>query len=107
MATLTYADQATLKNSVSFRDRVSIAISKYVQYVLNNPAATVSQSNWARNVLQSSPDSVALQVVFLAIWDSNITGMTSPVDQTVLSDATLQSTVEAAINTSIIPKFGF
>lgn len=108
MAALNYLDQGSLKNSGPFKDRISVAIAKYVQYILGNAQATVSQSNWARSVMQGSNfDGMANQVVWFVIWDPAVTGMTSPVDQTQISDVTLQTVVEAAINTLIIPKFGF
>jgi len=105
---LTYKDQATLKNDINFRDRISVAVAKYTQFILGNAGATVAQKNWAKSVFASSGfDGTAQKVVFFAIWDAAVTGLTSPVDQAALSDASLQTVVETAINNNIIPGFGF
>lgn len=94
----TYADTATLKNSSTFRDAVTIAVAKYASYILNEGAGVQfhnQRAAWAKGAYVS-PDGVAGGLLAVIALDSNVQAAIPTV-----SDATIQSATENAINTTM------
>jgi len=107
MATATYADQATVKNNGSFLDRCSVALAKYAKFIIGEDPATqfhTFRADWAKSALQN-PLGETQKIIFFAIWDPAITGLTSPVNQASIdgiTDAVLQTVIETAINNTVL-----
>lgn len=104
MATLTYADQATVKNQSAFIDRCSIAVAKYAKFIIGEDPATQYHTHralWATQAMLN-PMAETQKIIYFAVLDPAVSGLTSPPDQTQISDSTLQSVVETAINNTIL-----
>lgn len=102
--TAKYTDLATLALNSTFVLRVSGAVANYAKFTLGNNAATLSQRDWAKNAIYN-PQNIAGQIAFLCALDPAYSGQSaSPLDPsaTVVSDATLDTVVQTAINNSIL-----
>jgi hypothetical protein len=96
---LTYAQSATLMKDPTFIDRVKVAVLKYANFILAE-ALTVPQHNarhrWAVSA-SLGPDSVAQIVAQPVVMDAQV-----QTDGGAITDANLQTSVEAVLNSSII-----
>lgn len=87
----TYADTATLMNSSTFRDAVTVAVAKFSAYILAE-SPTVPYHNqraqWAKGAYLS-PAGVGSSLLAAIAWDPSIqSGLPTPPSDTVLQAAT-------------------
>jgi hypothetical protein len=103
---LNYTDQANLRVSQPFQNRISVAISKYAGYLLGavtgSDLVSKVKLDWASSVIKSGPTQYVAQLIELVIWDAAVVAMASPVDQSSLADSSLQIVVENSINNSLL-----
>lgn len=98
MAQASYSALATLRNTSTFQDRVTLAVAFYARYLLGQASSTPIPNNkvsWARNAFQN-PAGAASGLYTIIALDGTIS------DSAVLSNATdaqVQSATEAAVNT--------
>lgn len=95
----TYSEIATLMNSSTFRDAVTVAVAKYAAYILAENATAVQNHNqraaWAKSAYQS-PGATSSGLLTAVALDPNVqAAIPTP------NDATVQSATEAAVNTTM------
>jgi hypothetical protein len=91
---LTYQDTSDLMKDVVFRGRVTVACTKFARYITDeqpNVAGHPTRYKWAQQTL-IAPEVAANLVIPTVVWD-----VTVQAEGTEISDAALQTAVEAAV----------
>ena len=99
MAVPTYLELSALTKTSNFVDRVTVAVTRYAQFILGeNPATNDHQRrfNWARSAI-TSPSGTAGQILYAIALDAAIKNQ-DPLNFATTSDATVQTVVETAVN---------
>lgn len=92
---LTYEESAALMADLAFRDRVKVACLKYAAYIIDEPSSTPAhntRTRWAQSTMVSPENSVA-QVTPSVVMDVQVQA-----DGAAITDANLQTSVEATLN---------
>lgn len=92
----TYAQVNDLSKDSAFLGKLEVAVVKYTDYILAEDTATPNHTkrwNWAVQVANSGPASVAGRIAPMVTWDSTIQANLSS-----STDAQIQAAVEAWIN---------
>jgi hypothetical protein len=95
-----YTDLSTLRKDATFKARVEIAVAKYALYIMDESPATASHKSrfvWASNALLN-PGSVGDGLLPSVVLDGNVSTAFANKLQADITDAQLQSAVEAAVN---------
>lgn len=95
---MTYEESAALMQDLDFRGKVKVALLKYAAYILGeapNVTAHNARYKWAQGAFLQ-PDMTAAQIQPPVVMDANVQAAGPAV-----SDAALQTAVEAVINTII------
>lgn len=98
---MTYEESAALMSDIPFRGRVKVAGLKYATYIQNEDVATAAHSaryRWAQQ-MATQPDLSAQTIQPMVVMDDGV--QTAGVDNTGKSnvtDAALQTAVEAVVN---------
>jgi hypothetical protein len=90
-----YSDIATLSKDAAFLGRLSVAVAKFMDYVLNESTATDNHTkrwNWAASVARSGPESVVGSIALMVAYDANIQAVLG-----AASDVEIQNAVETWI----------
>ena len=92
---MTYEESNTLMMDQAFRGRVKVSALKFAQYIVNeqpNVEAHSARYRWAQSVF-TQPDFVAAQITPMVVMDPSVQQ-----DGAAVSDAALQTAVEAIVN---------
>lgn len=92
---LDYVGSSELMQSPEFRGRVKVASLKFAQYIVNeapNVEAHSARYRWAQNTF-AQPDMAAANITPMVVMDPSVQA-----DGAAVSDASLQSAVEAIVN---------
>ena len=92
---LDYAASADLMNDQGFRGRVKVASLKYATYIVNEAPSVEAHSaryRWAQATF-AQPDMAAANITPMVVMDPSVQQ-----DGAAVSDAALQSAVEAIVN---------
>lgn len=103
MAKPTYTELAAMVNSAPFLDRCALAVASYARFILNeNPATQNHQRrySWAVSAIQS-PTSVVGGIKHAIGIDTAFADQ-NPLDFAATTDGTVQSAVEATINSTLL-----
>lgn len=95
---LTQDESAALMADQQFKGRVKVCCLKYADSIINEAstvAGHVARYNWARNTF-IQPDQVAGQVQPPTVMDGQV-----QTDGAAITDAALQTSVEATVNKMI------
>lgn len=93
-----YSESAQLMRDQAFHGRVKVAGLKYTTYILGEPVETpghTSRYNWAKNFAMQ-PDMGATSIQPMVVMDTQV-----QTDGAAITDAALQSSVEAVVNKMI------
>jgi hypothetical protein len=92
---MTYEESDALMQDVAFRGRIKVAHLKYATFIQAEPPDTVAHSaryRWAQSAA-SQPEMVAIQLHPMVVMDAQV-----QTDGGAITDAALQTSVEAVIN---------
>jgi hypothetical protein len=95
-----YTDLATLRKDATFKARVEIAVAKYALYIMDESPAMASHKvrfAWASNALLN-PGSVGEGLIPSIVLDGTVAAAYASKNQADITDAQLQSAVEASVN---------
>lgn len=99
MAVPTYLELSALTKTSNFVDRVTVAVTRYAQYIIGENPATADHQHrfsFARSAI-TSPSGTAGQILYAVVMDAAIKNQ-DPLNFTSTTDATVQTVVETAIN---------
>jgi hypothetical protein len=92
---MTYEESAALMVDAVFRGRIKVACLQFATFILGESPATVGHNTrfkWAQSAAQS-PDQAAAMIQPMTVMDAQV-----QLDGAAITDAALQSTVEAVLN---------
>jgi len=92
---MTYLESAALMNDFTFRGRIKVALLKYADSILIEPASTPGHSSrirWAQGAFQQ-PEQAAQQIHPPTVMDVQVQA-----DGVDIADGPLQTSVETVIN---------
>ena len=92
---MTYEESAALMTDIPFRGRIKVASIKFVTYVFNEASSAqghAARYRWGQTFI-TNPDFVSSQIQPMVVMDVQVQA-----DGAEISDANLQTAVEAVIN---------
>lgn len=93
-----YVDILTLSKDAAFLGKISVAVTKYADFVLNNATLNIRRLQWGNNVAQNGPNGYAAGIALMVAYDANIQALTSAGGACTASDAQIQTAVETWTN---------
>ena len=92
---MTYTEQDALAKDVEFRGRIKIALLHFSDYIVGEPVTTPAHNTRLKfsNDVYENPDQVAMKIQPSVVMDAKVQEQGA-----AISDADLQTSVEATVN---------